>query len=121
MQSIASGLLGRGAYEGGVATAALGVAAHYAIATGWAALFVLAVRARPRLASNVPVGAVAYGLLVWGVMNFVVLPLSAFPHEPAWTVERVAISAGVIVCCVGLPIVLVARGWVRGLVRAAPQ
>lgn len=113
VQSIASGLLSRAAYTGGAATAALGVVMHYAIATGWAALFVLLARRWRSLVANVPVSALISGMFVWGMMNFVVLPLSAFPHELVRTVDRVAISAGVIVCCVGLPIVVVTRWGMR--------
>jgi hypothetical protein len=39
-QGIAAGLLGKAAFSGGAATAALGVALHFAIATGWSAAFV---------------------------------------------------------------------------------
>jgi len=38
-QSIAAGLLGKAAYEGGTQTAVLGLACHFAIATIWSLVF----------------------------------------------------------------------------------
>lgn len=74
LHSIASGVLGRAAYEGGLSTAALGLTLHFVIALGAAATFLLATRAMPALLRNpVPVG-LAFGLCVWGFMSFIVLP-----------------------------------------------
>ncbi|HET8647044.1 MAG TPA: hypothetical protein VFO85_16225, partial [Vicinamibacteria bacterium] len=47
LQSVASGLLGRAAFTGGVPTAALGLALHFFIATTAAAVYVLAARRLP--------------------------------------------------------------------------
>ena len=44
LQSVASGLLGRGALEGGWATAALGLALHFLIALSFATTYYLASR-----------------------------------------------------------------------------
>ena len=46
-QSIASGLLGKAAYEGGSATAPLGLALHFFIAFVMALVYVLAARRLP--------------------------------------------------------------------------
>src|SRR5262245_6101506 len=47
LQTVATGLLGQSAYEGGTSTAILGLAAHFALSIGWAALFVTIVARRP--------------------------------------------------------------------------
>ncbi len=74
--SIASGLLGKAAYEGGAATAALGALLHYFIATTWGAAYVVASwRLRALVRQWVPAGIV-YGVVVYFAMNYVVLPLS---------------------------------------------
>src|SRR5262245_55938758 len=79
-QRIASGWLGNASYEGGVATAALGYASHFLIATIWATVFVLAAqRIRFLFAAPLASGPL-YGVLVWLMMRYVVLPLSAYPH-----------------------------------------
>jgi hypothetical protein len=76
-QSIASGLLGRAAFQGGSATALLGVALHFFIASGIVVTFYLASRRLPVLLRHPAVAGLLYGLAVYGVMNYVVVPLSA--------------------------------------------
>jgi hypothetical protein len=76
-QSIASGLLGRAAYDGGFGTAALGVLLHFFIAFGIVTTYVLASRRWPTLARRPFIYGPLYGILVYGVMNLIVVPLSA--------------------------------------------
>jgi hypothetical protein len=80
LQSISSGLYGKAAYGGGLPLAALGLALHFAMALIYAAAFVLASR-RVSVLQRRPVmmGAV-YGIGIFLLMRYVVLPLSAFPH-----------------------------------------
>jgi uncharacterized membrane protein YagU involved in acid resistance len=81
-QSIASGILGRRAYEGGATTALLGVLLHFGIAYTMATVYVLAGRSFPALLRRpVPFG-IAYGIALYAVMNYVVLPLSAVYPTP---------------------------------------
>ena len=75
--SIASGLLGRGAYEGGIATAVLGAALHFVIAFGAAATYATASVALPVLVRRAVPCGLAFGVGVYFFMNYVVLPLSA--------------------------------------------
>ncbi len=82
MQSIASGLLGRAAYQGGIATAALGTLLHFGIALAVVVAYYIASRRLPALTRQPLVFGPLYGLLVYGVMNFVVLPLSAAVTGP---------------------------------------
>jgi hypothetical protein len=74
LQSIASHLIGRSAFSGGLHDALLGLALHYLIAGFWITVFVLAAQ-RMAILFRLPVicGAV-YGLLIYGVMNFLILP-----------------------------------------------
>jgi hypothetical protein len=77
-QSIAAGLLGRpAAVQGGVATAALGVALHFFIATCVVVTFYLASLRLPVLVRHAVIAGLLYGLAVYGVMNYIVIPLSA--------------------------------------------
>ncbi|MET0534844.1 MAG: hypothetical protein ABW171_11520, partial [Steroidobacter sp.] len=81
LQSVASGLLGSPAYQGGAATATLGFVLHFVLMTIIAAVFyVVAARWRFLIARPVLWGGL-YGFLVYWVMNLVVLPLSAFPSQ----------------------------------------
>ena len=81
-QSVASGLLGKAAFDGGNATAALGLALHFFIAFVMALVYV-AVAARLRLLTRRPwICGALYGVLLFVIMNFVVVPLSAIGWRP---------------------------------------
>jgi uncharacterized membrane protein YagU involved in acid resistance len=109
LQHIASGLLGPAAFQGGTATAALGLLLHFVIATGAAAVFVVAARSWPALTRRVVLVGAAYGVVVWAVMNQVVVPLSrvvrrAQPQPLSGMLTMIAIH----MVCVGIPIALAA-------------
>lgn len=76
-QSIASGLLGRAAFSGGMASAALGVALHFFIAFLIVAVFFLASRWVPALVRAPILSGLIYGIGAYIVMQYVVIPLSA--------------------------------------------
>lgn len=106
--SVASGLLGPAAFEGGTKTAALGLALHFLIATIWATVFYIASRGFKFLVNQpVPAGLI-YGVVVYLFMNFVVLPLSAVTRRPQPVSVRIY-QALIIMFCIGLPIALVRR------------
>jgi hypothetical protein len=108
-QSIAAGLLGRASYEGGGSTAALGVVLHFFITTLMAAGFGLAARSFPVLLKKPVISGLVYGLLMFFLMNFVVVPLSAVGWRPlptGWLLFGTVFTHTVLV---GLPIALIAR------------
>jgi uncharacterized membrane protein YagU involved in acid resistance len=82
LQSIASGLLGRAAYQGGFATAALGAVLHLFIALGIVLTYYLVSRRWEFLVRAPLVAGMLYGVLVYFIMNRVVLPLSAVGLVP---------------------------------------
>ena len=109
LQTIASGLLGKTAFDGGWPAAALGLACHYAIVIVAAALFHAVARrwAWPR---EEPITAgLVYGVGIYGFMNFVVLPLSAYPYPLRFPLLTTATGLLVHMVGVGLPISLIAR------------
>ena len=71
---IAAALIGSLALRGGPAVVVLGLAIHYAITAFWATLFVLASRVVPVLRTRAIAAGLLYGFLIYGVMNFLVLP-----------------------------------------------
>lgn len=77
LQYIASGLLGRKSFEGGLATAALGAALHFFIAFVVALVYVLVARRLSALKKEPIVFGALYGMAVYFFMNYLVLPLSA--------------------------------------------
>ena len=107
LQGIATGLLGPAAFDGGERTALLGLACHFVIAISAAAVYVGASRALPVLRTRPVACGAAYGVAVYLVMAFVVVPLSkAAPRSREWPIVLTMIV--VHVTCVGLPIALAA-------------
>ena len=108
LQYIASGALGKSAFQGGLATAALGAAFHFTIAWVAAAAFVLASRLLGFLKTHAVPAGLLYGAAVYFFMNYVVLPLSAVAPG---TFQLGLFLNGVIghALFVGLPIALFAR------------
>jgi len=82
MQSVASGLFGPASFEGGWATAAAGFVAHYVILIGAAALYYVASRRLAWLNRNAAAAGVLFGLAIYIVMTFVIVPLSAARSRP---------------------------------------
>lgn len=109
LQSVASGLLGKAAYQGGAATALLGLALHFAMTLAMAGAYFGAALRLPALWRRAVTGGALYGVLLYGVMNYVVVPLSRAggraPGNDLWTWLGVAAH----VLLVGIPIALAVR------------
>lgn len=103
-QSVASGLLGEAAYEGGFATAVLGVCLHFLIMLVAAASYFVASRRFAFLRRRPLVAGAVFGVCMYAVMTFVVLPVSAFPHVITFTPLRVTLNLLVHMFLVGGPI-----------------
>lgn len=83
-QFVASGILGKQAFAGGLATAGLGLGIHFFIAFTAAAVYNLAVRRVPFVGRHVIVSGLTFGVGVYAFMNAVVIPLSAIGVS-AWS------------------------------------
>jgi hypothetical protein len=115
-QSVAAGLLGAKSFEGGTATAALGLALQLVIATTMSVTYFLVARRWLPLRQRPVLMGGLYGLALYGVMNYVVVPLSAASSgskDPTW----VALSIAVHVVCIGIPIALASRLALRPVSR----
>jgi hypothetical protein len=109
LQSIASGLLGRSAFQGGMATAALGLFLHFVIAFGIVATYFAAARFVPLLTRRPFFFGPLYGLVAYWVMNFIVLPLSAAASGGSPPTAVLANGLLIHAFGVGLPSALAAR------------
>ena len=108
-QGVASTVLGIEAFNGGLATASLGLFMHFCVAFGWSSVFLALVTRSARLRdvlmsrNGVLTVAAVYGPFVWLVMSLVVIPL-ATARPPAinarWWVQLIGHFP-----FVGLPIV----------------
>jgi len=108
LQGIASGLLGPRAFQGGLATALLGLFCHFLIAFGAASVYFAASRAIPFLIQNAVVSGALYGVAVYFFMNRIVVPLSAAAKRP-FSMRLMIVGMVIHVFCVGLPISLSVR------------
>jgi hypothetical protein len=102
--SIAAGLLGRQAFQGGIATYILGVLLHFFIAFSAAAVYYAASRRLRFLTEHPLVCGLFYGAAVEDVMNLIVLPLSALHAKGPYTLYDLILGLVVHMVVIGLPI-----------------
>jgi uncharacterized membrane protein YagU involved in acid resistance len=108
VQGVATGLLGRASFQGGIRTALLGLALHFFIATVVVCVYHITSRKIALLRRSPIAMGVLYGLLVYAFMNAVVLPLSA-AGPPKFMLPMVLNGLFAHVFCVGIPTALLAR------------
>ena len=117
LQGIASGLLGQRSFEGGMATAGLGLAIHFLIAFTAAAVFYAASRKLSSLTEHAVVSGLLYGIAVYIFMYWILVPL-VFPtahHSMSRDVTAVIIH----IILIGLPISLVVHRFSNGKMAEA--
>jgi uncharacterized membrane protein YagU involved in acid resistance len=107
LQGIASGLLGTKAYGGGMVTAGLGLALHFFVAFVVVSIFYLASRRIPFLTKEPFVWGALYGIGVYIVMYWIVLPtaFATFRHRLSNELLELAIH----ICLIGLPTAFIVR------------
>jgi len=113
-QSVAAGLLGEASFRGGAGTAALGLFLHFLIATTMSLVYYLVARRWAALWERPLLCGAGYGLLLYAIMNYVVVPLSAAgpqSKDPLWIGLSVAVHA----LLIGVPIALFTRRALRPL------
>ena len=112
LQSVASGALGRSAFEGGAKTAALGLVFHFLIALIAATVYYFASRVLRFMVTQAVISGILYGVCVYLVMNCVVLRLSAIQATIyPWAYPKSVLIGGLLIHMfgIGLPIALAVR------------
>jgi len=89
--AIASGLLGKAAFHGGGGAMVLGLVLQWVMSIIIAGIFTLAAVRAPALARRWVLNGALYGVVVFIVMNFVVVPLSVAPLKPGWALSAESI------------------------------
>ena len=95
LQFVASGLLGPASFQGGAATAALGLLLHYLMMLLIAAIYYGLSRQLTFLVRQPLLWGPVYGFLVYWVMNLVVMQLSATPNK--WRFILLSFATGILV------------------------
>ena len=107
-QSVAAGVLGKATFDGGLQTAALGLALHFFIAISMAVAYYVVARRWALLWRQPWLGGAVYGVFLYVVMNYVVVPLSragAGSKDALW----ITLSVAAHIVLVGIPCALFAR------------
>ena len=102
LQSIGAGLLGEASFAGGWRSVAIGAAAHGFIAICMVGAYVFAAARLPVLVRQPLRWGAAYGLFLYALMNFVVVPLSAAPRNDlpvAWVAASVVVHVLIGIAC----------------------
>ena len=105
---IASGVFGRKAFTGGVPMITWGIVFHYIIALGFTGFFFWLYPAFSSIGKHPILSGLLYGIIVWAIMRFVILPLSLVQLQP-FQFSKAIVPVLIIMFCVGLPVSLLAN------------
>lgn len=101
--SIASGVFGKGAYEGGNMMAVYGLLFHFLIALTFALFYFLIYQYTSFPGKHKLLSGIIYGIFIWLIMNRIVLPI-AFSGMPAASWDAALLGIAIVILAVGLPI-----------------
>lgn len=105
LQGIAGGLLGRSSFDGGFATAGLGLGIHFSIALVAVLAFYIASRKISFLTQQPILSGLFYGIVVYAFMYWVVIPLAFPTAHPSYSRDVTAVIIHMVL--IGLPIALI--------------
>jgi len=108
-QSVAAGILGRDSFNLGIKSALLGAFLHYFIAFSIVIVYYVASKWLPVLIEHAVICGIVYGIGVYIVMNYVVIPLSNAARPKTFNLLWVSCSVIVHMFLIGLPAALFAR------------
>jgi hypothetical protein len=112
LQGVAAGLIGReSATAGGLATAGLGLAIHFFIAFVVATFFYVASRKLVFLTRHPVISGLLYGVVVYGFMYWIVMPLAYPVVHPSLSRDLTAVCVHMFL--IGLPVALIVRRYSR--------
>jgi hypothetical protein len=106
-QTVASGLMGPRAYEAGWSSGILGLLLHFFISFVFATTYVLAGLRLHGLLQHPFVCGALYGIAIYLVMNYLVLPLSRRPKRPfnvKFAVAQLLIHIFIVGWSIALPV-----------------
>jgi hypothetical protein len=111
LQGIAGGIYGRAALGMGHRAALIGLFCHFIIAFSATIVFLLAARKLP-LGRHPWLYGSLFGIALYIVMNYVVLPLSKIGLRPTPPLVPLINGVAALVFCIGIPLAFIARRYV---------
>ena len=117
LKYVASGAVDPKTFSNDTMLAAVGLLVHFIIAISFTFFFFFLAKQIPALVKYpIPIG-ILYGVFVWGTMRFIILKyisrLNPKPIIGQEAIKNAIIAAAIIVVCVGIPVVLFARKYIR--------
>lgn len=116
LRGVGGAIVDREAFANPYMLPAIGLALHFAIMLVMATVYMIAASRVP-LVNRLPVlSGIGYGLVLWGVMYWIVLPQrwpTLFPIDPRTNPTEVAEELFSHIMLVGIPIALVAKAATR--------
>lgn len=106
---VASGAFGDRAYEGGLSMAVWGLLFHFLIAFAFTGLFFGLYRYWSAFRRMGVFVCVVYGVFMWSVTQFLIIPLSRIPDTGTLRFSNVTPAIGILVVCIGIPLYYLAR------------
>jgi hypothetical protein len=88
LKAIASGVLGKASFQQGVRAEILGLFLQWGMSILIAAIYMITARRIEVLRRQWVAAGLSYGVAIFFVMNYVVVPLSAIGHVPHFTAVR---------------------------------
>lgn len=108
LKYIASGLLGKAAFSGGLPVMFLGLLAHFMVVFACVWCFFYCYPKIIFLTKSIIINALLIGLVAWLVTNVIVIPLSQIKPAP-FNLPNALISISILVICIGLPTAFAAK------------
>ena len=117
LKYVASGAVDPKTFSNDTMLAVVGLLVHFTIAILFAFFFFFLAKLISSLVKYPILIGILYGVFVWGAMRFIILPyisrLNPKPIVGQEAMKNAAIAAAIIVVCVGIPVVLLARRYFR--------
>lgn len=106
---IASGWFGKEAMSGGTSMILCGLIFHYLIAAFFTVALFWLYPGTVKVLKNKYLIGIIYGLTIWVIMNYVVLPMTNIPKSHGH-LELISLLKGIaaLIICIGLPAALIA-------------
>jgi hypothetical protein len=111
---IASAWFGKEAMSGGTSMVLWGLIFHYLIAAIFSVTLFLLYPGMINIIRNKYLAGIAYGLAIWVIMNFIVLPFSNIPKSHGHLgLEALIKGISALIICVGTPVALIADNFYK--------
>lgn len=111
---IASGWVGKAAFDGGTGMVILGIVSHFIVVSFFTTFFFWLFPRIPFWSQNRIITGILYGFFMWSVMTFIVVPLSNVPPRQSpiqW--DRALKAIAILIVMIGWPLSFIAASYFK--------